>query len=186
MVDVGGKPATRRRAVAAGFVAMNPAALSALSKDRLAKGDALATARIAGIQAAKRTADWIPLCHPLALTSVRLDLLIDAGRGGVAVRAEVETVGPTGVEMEALTAVAGAALTLYDMAKAVDRGMTIGPIELLEKEGGRSGTWRKPATASAPAPAPAAASGARKTPTARHEPPHHIGERPAGRGSRRR
>jgi cyclic pyranopterin phosphate synthase len=145
MVDVGGKSATERRAVARGFVRMNADALAALAQDRLAKGDALAVARIAGIQAAKRTPEWIPLCHPLALTHVRVDLALDAARGGVGIEAAVATTGPTGVEMEALTAVAGAALTLYDMAKAIDRGMTIEAIELVSKVGGRSGPYERKA-----------------------------------------
>jgi cyclic pyranopterin monophosphate synthase len=147
MVDVGRKPPTARRAVAAGFVRMSPEALEALAGQRLPKGDALAAARLAGIQAAKRTADLIPLCHPLPLTHARVDLEVDRDRGGIAIRAEVGTVGPTGVEMEALTAVAGAALTLYDMAKALDRGMTIESIVLLEKEGGRSGRYARGETA---------------------------------------
>jgi cyclic pyranopterin phosphate synthase len=144
MVDVGGKPATGRRAVARGFVRMGAEALEALESSRLAKGDALAVARVAGIQAAKRTADWIPLCHPLALTHVRVDLTPNRDRGGVLIEAEVHTIGPTGVEMEALTAVSAAALTIYDMAKALDRGMSIEQVELVEKSGGRSGDWVRP------------------------------------------
>ena len=144
MVDVGGKPATPRRAVARGFVRMNAAARQALAENKLAKGDALAVARVAGIQAAKRTADWIPLCHPLPLTHVRLDLTLDGKLGGVTIEAETATVAPTGVEMEALTAVAGAALTLYDMAKSLDREMSIEKIELVWKEGGRSGKFVRP------------------------------------------
>lgn len=143
MVDVGAKPATERRARAAGFVRMGTEALDALAGDRLSKGDALAVARVAGIQAAKRTADWIPLCHPLTLTHVRVDLRLDPGLGGVHIETEVRTTGPTGVEMEALTAAAAAALTIYDMAKALDRGMTIERIELVEKSGGRSGRWTR-------------------------------------------
>jgi cyclic pyranopterin phosphate synthase len=143
MVDVGEKPPTARRAVASGFVRMSREALDALQSDRLAKGDALAAARLAGIQAAKRTSDWIPLCHPLYLTHARVDVTVDVDRGGVAIEAEVRTVGPTGVEMEALTAVAGAALTLYDMVKALDRGVVIENVLLLEKDGGRSGAWRR-------------------------------------------
>jgi cyclic pyranopterin phosphate synthase len=144
MVDVGGKPATERRALARGFVRMGRDALEALEGDRLAKGDALAVARVAGIQAAKRTADWIPLCHPLALTHVRVDLTPNRDRGGVLIEAEVRTTGPTGVEMEALTAVSAAALTIYDMAKVLDRGMSIEQVELVEKSGGRSGDWVRP------------------------------------------
>jgi len=144
MVDVGEKPSTTRRAVACGFVRMNAAARQALAENKLAKGDALAVARVAGIQAAKRTADWIPLCHSLPLTHVRLDLTLDSRRGGVSIEAETATVAPTGVEMEALTAVAGAALTLYDMAKSLDREMSIEKIELVRKEGGRSGKFVRP------------------------------------------
>jgi cyclic pyranopterin monophosphate synthase len=143
MVDVGEKPPTARRALATGFVRMSREALEALVDDRLAKGDALATARIAGIQAAKRTSEWIPLCHPLSLTHARVDLTVQVDLGGVSIEAEVRTVGPTGVEMEALTAVAGAALTLYDMVKALDRAVAIENIVLSEKEGGRSGPWRR-------------------------------------------
>lgn len=144
MVDVGGKPATDRRAVAEGFVRISAELLDALVADRLAKGDALAVARLAGIQAAKRTADLIPLCHPLPITHARVDLEIDRRRGGVRIEAEVRTTGPTGVEMEALTAVTGAALALYDMGKALDRGMVIESILLLKKEGGRSGRYVRP------------------------------------------
>lgn len=143
MVDVGEKAPTTRRAVASGFVRMSREALDALIGNRVAKGDALAVARVAGIQAAKRTSEWIPLCHPLSLTHVRVDVTIEDAAGGVAVEAEVRTVGPTGVEMEALTAVAGAALTLYDMVKALDRGVVIEKIRLEEKDGGRSGHWKR-------------------------------------------
>jgi cyclic pyranopterin phosphate synthase len=139
MVDVGSKPDTERRAVARGFVRMNASARDALAGNRLAKGDALAVARVAGIQAAKRTPEWIPLCHPLALTHVRVEVVL--AEEGVAIEAEAATRGPTGVEMEALTAVAGAALTLYDMAKSIDRGMTIESIELVSKVGGASGRY---------------------------------------------
>lgn len=152
MVDVGAKPATARRARAGGFVRLSPEALAALTEGRLAKGDALAAARLAGIMAAKRTAEIIPLCHPLPLTHLAVVLTVDTPRGGIAIEAEARTNGPTGVEMEALTAVAGAALTLYDMAKAIDRGIVIESIQLLEKEGGRSGAWRRDALPAAPAP----------------------------------
>jgi cyclic pyranopterin monophosphate synthase len=141
MVDVGAKPATARRARAGAFVRMNREALDALSEDRLAKGDALAAARLAGIQAAKRTSDWIPLCHPLPITHARVELSIEPEHGGVRIETEVATIAPTGVEMEALTAAAGAALTLYDMVKALDRSVTIEDLALLEKEGGRSGRY---------------------------------------------
>jgi len=140
MVDVGGKEVTRRRAVARGQVDMGARAL-ALVREGSTKGDVLQVARIAGIQGAKRTADLIPLCHPLPLDSVRVDLRIDDAASAVIIEATATTSGRTGVEMEALCAVSAAALTVYDMVKAVDRSMTIGPIVLMEKEGGRSGHW---------------------------------------------
>ena len=140
MVDVGGKTATRREAVAAGRISMTTEAAAAIRAGSVAKGDVLATARIAGIMAAKRTADLIPLCHPLALTKIGVDFAWEDK--GIAVTAVVQTTGPTGVEMEALTAASVALLTLYDMAKALDRAMVLGDIRLLEKSGGRSGDWR--------------------------------------------
>lgn len=140
MVDVGAKVATERRAVAAGRITMSAGALDAIRSGNAPKGDVLSTARIAGIMAAKRTADLIPLCHPLALTSVGVEF--DWQEDGISVRATVTTTGPTGVEMEALTAASVALLTLYDMAKALDRAMILGDIRLLEKSGGRSGDWR--------------------------------------------
>jgi len=139
MVDVGAKPATGRRAVAGGRVAMSPLALEAIRSGNAPKGDVLSTARIAGIMAAKRTADLIPLCHPIALTSLTIDF--DWEEDGISVRATAATTGPTGVEMEALTAASVALLTLYDMAKALDRAMVLSGIRLLEKSGGRSGDW---------------------------------------------
>ena len=141
IVDVGGKPATERRAVAEGRITASADAVSALRGGALAKGDAIAVARVAGLQAAKRTADLIPLCHPLALTGSAVDLAI--GDKEVVVTATVRTTGPTGVEMEALTAATVALLTLYDMMKAIDRTMTITEVRLLEKSGGRSGDWRR-------------------------------------------
>jgi cyclic pyranopterin phosphate synthase len=140
MVDVGAKAATGRRAVAGGRITMTPEALAAIRAGDAPKGDVLSTARIAGIMAAKRTAELIPLCHPLALTSVAVDF--DWEADGISVRATAATTGPTGVEIEALTAASVALLTLYDMAKALDRAMVIGDIRLLEKSGGRSGDWR--------------------------------------------
>jgi cyclic pyranopterin phosphate synthase len=140
MVDVGAKPATRREAVAEGAIRINAAARQAIRTRAVAKGDPLQTARLAGIMAAKRTADLIPLCHPLPLTHV--DIELRPRRDGYLIVGRASTVGPTGVEMEALTAVSVAALTLYDMLKAVDRTMQIGPIRLLEKRGGRSGVYR--------------------------------------------
>jgi cyclic pyranopterin phosphate synthase len=141
MVDVSDKAATRRTAVATGFVRASAHAVSLVSRGAVVKGDPLQTARIAGIMAAKRTADLIPLCHPLALSSVVVDVEVVAE--GVEIRATVTTTGPTGVEMEALAAVSVAALTVYDMLKAVDRGMVIERIALVEKDGGRSGHWRR-------------------------------------------
>jgi cyclic pyranopterin phosphate synthase len=147
MVDVSDKPATARTAVAEGFIAMDPATLALLESDETPKGDVIATARIAGIMAAKRTHELIPLCHPLSLTKVSVDLEPTAELPGVRVTAEVKTSGPTGVEMEALTAVSVACLTLYDMLKAVDRAMRIGGIRVVEKAGGRSGHYRAEANA---------------------------------------
>ncbi len=141
MVDVGDKPATEREARAAGFVSMAPATARLIRSGQVAKGDPLEAARLAGIMAAKRTSDLIPLCHPIALT--HCDVRLRAARGGYRVDAVARTIGQTGVEMEALTAVAAAALTVYDMVKAVDRGVVIGDIRLLEKSGGRSGHWKR-------------------------------------------
>jgi cyclic pyranopterin phosphate synthase len=139
MVDVGNKPATAREAVARGAVTMSAGARRLVRRGHLQKGDPLEVARLAGIMAAKRTAEWIPLCHPLPLSFV--DVRIRPSARGFAIEAIVRTTGPTGVEMEALTAASAAALTIYDMVKAVDRGMIIGPIHLVSKRGGRSGTW---------------------------------------------
>jgi cyclic pyranopterin phosphate synthase len=147
MVDVSDKPVTARTAIAEGFVAMKPETLALLKRGDAPKGDVLATARIAGIMAAKRTHELIPLCHPLALAKVTVDLETNSGPPGVRVVAEVKTTGRTGVEMEALTAVSVTCLTLYDMLKAVDRAMTFERIRLIEKSGGRSGDYR-----AAPAP----------------------------------
>lgn len=142
MVDVGDKAETAREATAAGSLAMSREAFRVLSTGTAAKGDVLAVARIAGIQAAKRTSEWIPLCHPVPLTSVTVDFALDEKSSRVGVTATARTVGRTGVEMEALTAVSAAALTLYDMLKAVDRGMAVEEIRLLRKSGGKSGEWR--------------------------------------------
>jgi cyclic pyranopterin phosphate synthase len=143
MVDVGAKRVTRRIAVARGVVGMSRAAFDALASGRLAKGDALAVARLAGIQAAKRTSEIVPLCHPLALESVEVDVALAAGRREAVVTATAAITGKTGVEMEALTAAAAACLALYDMIKALDRAAAIREIVLLEKTGGRSGTYRR-------------------------------------------
>jgi len=141
MVDVAAKPATHRVAVAQGRIVMNPATLAIILEGTAKKGDVLGIARIAGIMAAKKTSELIPLCHPLALTRVALDFHPDINNASITCQATVETVGPTGVEMEALTAVQIALLTIYDMCKAADRGMTMTDIKLLEKHGGKSGSF---------------------------------------------
>lgn len=142
MVDVGDKEVSAREASAEGFITLGPAALDALARGQLKKGDALAVARIAGIAAAKRAADLIPLCHPLPLTGVAVELTV-LPPDRVRAWARVRCVGRTGVEMEALTAVSAALLTVYDMVKAVDKGPVLGPVQLLTKSGGRSGDWRR-------------------------------------------
>lgn len=141
MVDVAGKSVTQRVARAAGRIRMRPATLRQIAAGGAKKGDVLGVARVAAIQAAKRTSELIPLCHPLALTHVSVDFTIHRKDSTVRCVATVATVGPTGVEMEALTAVAAALLTIYDMCKAVDRGMRLDNIRLLEKKGGKSGYW---------------------------------------------
>src|SRR4051812_16561835 len=143
MVDVSAKPDTVRRATASGRIAMSREAAAAIRAGSVKKGDVLAVARVAGIMAAKRTAELIPLCHPLPIAGVTLDLGVE--EDGVTATAEVVTSHATGVEMEAMTAVSVALLTVYDMAKAIDRGMVIGAVRLLAKSGGRSGEWRAPA-----------------------------------------
>lgn len=143
MVDVGGKPVTERVAVAAGHVAMAPSTLALISGGGHRKGDVLAVARVAGIQAAKQCPQLIPLCHPLMLSGVEVALEPDPANSRVLIRASCRVAASTGVEMEALTAVSVAALTVYDMCKAVDRGITIGGIRLEEKRGGRGGTYRR-------------------------------------------
>lgn len=141
MVDVGGKETTHRIAVAEGRIRMQPRTLDLIARGGHKKGDVLGIARVAGIMAAKKTSDLVPLCHPIALTRVELDLQAEREKSMVYCRARAETRGPTGVEMEALCAVQVALLTVYDMCKAVDRGMSIEGVCLLEKEGGRSGHW---------------------------------------------
>ena len=148
MVDVGHKDTTTREAVAEGSVYMAPATLAAIRDGAVPKGDVLSSARIAGIMAAKRTPDLIPLCHPLPLTKIAVDFLIDEEESRVTITATVRCRGRTGVEMEALTAVSVAALTIYDMAKALEKTMTIGNVQLLHKSGGRSGDWQRSASAS--------------------------------------
>ncbi len=145
MIDVGAKPKTERVAVARGFVAMARATLGIVRRGESEKGDVLAAARLAGVMAAKRTPDIVPLCHPIALSAV--DVEARPRRGGIEVVATVRTVDRTGVEMEALTAVSAACLTIYDMLKRYERGMRIEAVELTEKKGGRSGHWRRAAQA---------------------------------------
>ena len=142
MVDVAAKAATHRVAVAGGQIRMQRATYELIAGGGAKKGDVIGVARIAAIQAAKRTADLIPLCHPIALTRVSAEFVLDAGLPGVQCSVTAETVGATGVEMEALTAVQIALLTIYDMCKAVDRGMVIEQVRLLEKRGGKTGDWR--------------------------------------------
>jgi len=141
MVDVGAKDVTERVAVARASVIMQPATLKLIATKKAAKGDVLAVAQLAGIMAAKKTPELIPLCHPLALSSVDVQLSLDARRNAVDIEATCKLKGRTGVEMEALTAASVAALTVYDMCKAVDRGMTISEVRLVHKSGGKSGTW---------------------------------------------
>jgi len=143
MVDVAAKAETHRVARACGRIRMRPATLKLVAAGSAKKGDVIGIARIAAIQAAKRTSEWIPLCHPLALTHVDIEFKLDRKATAVECIATVETTGRTGVEMEALTAVSAALLTIYDMCKAVDRGMCLDEIALLEKRGGKSGTWRR-------------------------------------------
>jgi len=144
MVDVGGKERTERVAVATARLLMQPETVARIRDGKVEKGDVLAAARLAGVMAAKRTPDLIPLCHPISLTGVSVEVTLDVG--GAQVRAEVKTLDRTGVEMEALTAAATAALTIYDMVKSVDRGMVIEALQLEHKAGGRTGTWdRSPA-----------------------------------------
>ena len=141
MVDVGDKPATHRIAVASGRISMLPTTLELVKSGNARKGDVLGVARIAAIQGAKRTSELIPLCHPIAITRISVDLTIDELHSSVECTARVETHGPTGVEMEALTAVQVGLLAVYDMCKAADRGMVISEVRLLEKQGGRSGSF---------------------------------------------
>jgi len=142
MVNVGDKPSTHRIAIATGKITMLPETFKMVKAGTHKKGDVLGIARIAGIQASKKTSDLIPLCHPLALTHVSLEFTLQDITNSISCQVRVETTGPTGVEMEALTAVQIALLTIYDMCKAVDRGMVIGDIKLLEKSGGKSGEWK--------------------------------------------
>jgi cyclic pyranopterin phosphate synthase len=143
MVDVGEKPATHRVAVASGRIRMKPATFRLIAAGRAKKGDVLAVARIAAVQAAKRTPELIPLAHPIAISRAAVEFRLDKKRSSVHIEARVECRGPTGVEMEALTAAAVGLLTIYDMVKAVDRGMTLADVRLIEKHGGKSGVFRR-------------------------------------------
>jgi cyclic pyranopterin phosphate synthase len=149
MVDVGAKPATARRAVAEAFVTLAPETLSLVIDGGAAKGDVLGVAELAGVMGGKRTAELIPLCHPIALTDLVVSVTPDRAAGGLRIRAEAATTGPTGVEMEALTAASVAALTVYDMVKGVERGVEIQGLRLVSKSGGQSGEWRRDTGASA-------------------------------------
>jgi cyclic pyranopterin phosphate synthase len=151
MVDVSAKPDTVREARARATLRMRPATLEAIQRGAIAKGDVLAVARLAGVMAAKRTAELIPLCHPLRLTGIDVDFVVDRRRGAIRVQTAVRTVDKTGVEMEALTAAAGAGLAIYDMVKAIDRGMVLTDLCLVEKRGGKSGHWMRAHGAGRPA-----------------------------------
>jgi len=168
MVDVSAKPVTARRAVAEAFVALAPETLSLVIDGKAAKGDVLSAAELAGVMGGKRTSELIPLCHPLALTDLLVPVTPDRAAGGLRVRAEAATTGQTGVEMEALTAASVAALTVYDMVKAVERGVEIRSVRLVSKSGGQSGEWRRPAESTA--------AGTSQPPR-----PRRPGERVAGR-----
>jgi len=144
MVDVGAKPATVREAIARGRIELSAEALEAVVSGSAAKGDVLGVARIAGIQAAKRTSEWIPLCHPLPLDALEIDFAPESTPPAIAIEARARTTAKTGVEMEALVAVSAAALAIYDMCKSIDRGMVIGALRLVRKAGGKSGTYVRP------------------------------------------
>jgi len=178
MVDVSDKPATARRAVAEAFVAMAPETLSLVIDGGAAKGDVLGVAELAGVMGGKRTSDLIPLCHPIALTDLVVAITPDRAAGGVRIRAEAATTGPTGVEMEALTAASVAALTVYDMVKGVERNVEIRGVRLIAKSGGRSGDWRRepdgPGSAGAGGPGGSGGSGGRP-----------VGRRPGDRSAGR-
>jgi cyclic pyranopterin phosphate synthase len=169
MVDVSAKPATARRAIAEGFVACSAETLSLIVDGATPKGDVLTVAELAGVMAGKRTSELIPLCHPIPLTDLLVQIVPDRAAGGLRIRTEAATVGSTGVEMEALTAASVAALTVYDMVKGVERGVEIRSIRLISKSGGKSGEWTRPADGEA------AASAGRPAPA------HKPGERTAGR-----
>lgn len=185
MVDVSAKPSTPRRAVAEAFVAVGHETLSLVIDGRSAKGDVMSTAELAGVMGGKKTSELIPLCHPLALTDLLVTVTPDRAAGGLRIRAEAATVGPTGVEMEALTAVSVAALTVYDMVKGVERGVEIRSIHLVSKSGGQSGEWRRPDDAAAGAgPDAPGVPGAFAPPANATTPPfrpRRPGDRVAGR-----
>jgi cyclic pyranopterin monophosphate synthase len=169
MVDISDKPATARRAVAEAFVSLDQETLTAIIDGAVTKGDVLTVAEMAGVMGAKRTAELIPLCHPIPLTDLLVEITPERASSGVRIRATAATVGPTGVEMEALTAVSVAALTVYDMVKGVDRLAFIRDVRLLEKTGGKSGEWRRPVDDPATGAGPAA-SGPKKKPFRRRNP----------------
>jgi cyclic pyranopterin monophosphate synthase len=150
MVDVSAKPSTARRAVAEAFVVVSPETLNLILDGRSTKGDVMSTAELAGVMGGKKTSELIPLCHPLALTDLVVSITPERAAGGLRIRAEAATVGPTGVEMEALTAASVAALTVYDMVKGVERGVEIRSVHLVSKSGGQSGEWRRPEDVAAP------------------------------------
>jgi cyclic pyranopterin phosphate synthase len=154
MVDVGAKGVTERECVARGAVRMQPSTLARIASGNAAKGDVLAIARIAAIQAAKRTAEWVPLAHPVPLDAVEVELVPDTGASAVRIEARARAHARTGVEMEALVAVAAAGLTIYDMCKAVDRAMSLESVRLVRKSGGKSGEWRRPGEVLGDPPAP--------------------------------
>jgi cyclic pyranopterin phosphate synthase len=181
MVDVGAKPMTERRAVAEAFVAMSPETLSLVIDGSTPKGDVLGVAELAGVMAGKRTSDLIPLCHPIALTSLVVAATPDRAGGGLRIRAEAATVGQTGVEMEALTAASVAALTAYDMVKGVERGVEIRVVRLLEKSGGRSGEWHRPAGDAGGSPGSAGGPDTPGGPIGGRPPGRRPGARVAGR-----
>lgn len=179
MVDVTGKASTSRRAVAEAFVLLSPETLSLVIDGGSAKGDVLAVAELAGVMGGKRTSELIPLCHPLALTDLVVTISPDRGAGGLRIRAEAATTGPTGVEMEALTAVSVAALTVYDMVKGVERGVEVQGVRLISKVGGKSGEWHREAV-SGPAPVgPSGPSGPGTAASGRRG--RRPGDRSAGR-----
>lgn len=174
MVDVGGKPSTERRAVAEALVMLEQETLSLIIDNATPKGDVLTVAELAGVMAAKRTAELIPLCHPIPLTDLAVEIRPDRALPGLHIRASAATFGPTGVEMEAMTAAAVAALTVYDMVKSVDRTAEVRSVRLLEKSGGRSGDWHRPSVDTgstgasrpgAPGPRPKGARGPKRRPT---------------------